>query len=66
MLQQTAKPRSLTELGQLDPGEEDVDRQLLQPKEKMNQGPFKVVFDKGVVVLAEEGDECCLIAIAIS
>ncbi|XP_033375565.1 uncharacterized protein LOC117245492 isoform X2 [Parus major] len=42
MLHQTAKPNNnLSDLGQLDPGEEGVGRQLLHPEEKMNLGPFK-------------------------
>ncbi|KAF4788823.1 hypothetical protein TURU_156221 [Turdus rufiventris] len=46
MFQQTAKPSSLPDLGKLDPGEEDVDRQLLHPEEMMNLGPCKVIFYK--------------------
>lgn len=53
MLQQTAKPSSLPDLVQLDPGGEGVDRQLLHPEEKMNLGPFKVICEEGMVVLAE-------------
>lgn len=64
MLQQTAKSSSLPDRGELDPGEEGADRQLLLPKEKMNLGPFKVICKKGVVVLGEEGDECYLISVA--
>lgn len=64
MFHQTAKPRSLPDLGQLDPGEEGVDRQLLHLEETMNLSPFKVICEKGVVVLSEEGDECCLISVA--
>lgn len=62
MLPQTAKPSSLPDLGQVDPGEEGVDRQLLHLEEKMNLGPFRVSCEKGMV---EEGDECCLVSIAI-
>lgn len=65
MLQQTAKP-NLPDLGQLDPGEEGVDRQLLPPEERMNLGAFKVICEKGIVVLAEEGDEWCLISVCYS
>lgn len=31
----------------------------------MNLGPFKVICEKGVVVLGEEGDECFLTSVAI-
>lgn len=65
MFQQTAKPSSLPDLGKLDPGEEDVDRQLLHPEERMNLGPFKVICEGRVVVLGEEGDECCFISAGI-
>lgn len=65
MFPQTAKLSRLPDLGQLDPGEEGVGRQLLHLEEKMNLGPFKVICEKGVVVLAEEKDECCLISVAI-
>lgn len=64
MLQQTAKANSLPDLGKLDPGEEGVDRQLLHPEERMNLGPFKVICERRVVVLGEEGDECCFISAA--